>query len=43
MVYAATLGNLSSVLRNMGDYKGAKEGYQKALEIDKKNYGEDHI
>jgi tetratricopeptide (TPR) repeat protein len=27
------LGNLSGVLRDMGDYKSAKDGYQKALEI----------
>jgi predicted RNA polymerase sigma factor len=27
------LGNLSGVLKDMGDYKSAKEGYQKALEI----------
>jgi tetratricopeptide (TPR) repeat protein len=27
----------------MGDYKSAKDGYQKALEIFKKHYGEDHI
>ena len=27
----------------MGDYNSAKEGYQKALEIEKKNFGEDHI
>jgi hypothetical protein len=27
----------------MGDYKSAKDGYQKALEIDKKHFGEDHI
>ena len=27
----------------MGDYKPAKDGYQKALEIYKKHFGEDHI
>jgi tetratricopeptide (TPR) repeat protein len=27
----------------MGDYKSAKDGYQKALEIQKKHFGEDHI
>lgn len=27
----------------MGDYEAAKEGYQKALEIEKKHYGEDHF
>ena len=26
----------------MGDYKSAKDGYQKALEILKKHFGEDH-
>jgi tetratricopeptide (TPR) repeat protein len=29
----STLGNLSGVLKDMGDYKSAKDGYQKALEI----------
>ena len=43
MEYATTLGNLSSVLSNLGDYKGAIEGYQKALEIKKKYYGENHV
>jgi hypothetical protein len=38
-----TLGNLSGVLKDMGDYKSAKDGYQKALEIYKKHFGEDHI
>ena len=27
----------------MGDYKSAKEGYQMALEIKKKHFGEDHV
>jgi tetratricopeptide (TPR) repeat protein len=27
------LGNLSGVLKDMGDYKSAKDGYQKALEM----------
>jgi tetratricopeptide (TPR) repeat protein len=27
----------------MGDYKSAKDGYQKVLEIHKKNFGEDHV
>ena len=27
----------------MGDYKTAKEGYQKVLEIKKKHFGEDHV
>jgi tetratricopeptide (TPR) repeat protein len=31
--YIRTLGNLSNVLRDLGDYKGAKEGFSKALEI----------
>ena len=43
MQYATTLGNLAGVLRNLGDYEAAKEGYQKALEIYKKHYGEDHV
>jgi tetratricopeptide (TPR) repeat protein len=30
-------------LRNLGDYEGAKEGYLKALEINKRSYGEDHV
>jgi tetratricopeptide (TPR) repeat protein len=36
------LGNLSIILRNLGDYEGAKQGYLKALEIIKRIYGEDH-
>jgi tetratricopeptide (TPR) repeat protein len=43
VVYATTLGNLSSVLVNLGDYEGAKEGYLKALEIKKRSFGEDHV
>ena len=43
MHYATTLGNLSNVLRNLGDYEAAKEGYYKALEIEKNHYGEDHV
>ena len=27
----------------MGDFKSAKDGYQKALEICKKHLGEDHV
>jgi hypothetical protein len=27
----------------LGDYEVAKKGYQKALEIKKRNFGEDHI
>jgi hypothetical protein len=30
-------------LSYLGEYKGAKEGYTKALEIKKKQYGEDHV
>jgi tetratricopeptide (TPR) repeat protein len=41
--YARNLGNLSSVLVNLGDYEGAKLGYLKALEIIKRNYGENHV
>jgi hypothetical protein len=36
------LGNLSGTLEKLGDYLGAKEGYLKALEIFKKNFGEEH-
>jgi tetratricopeptide (TPR) repeat protein len=31
------------VLRKLGDYKGAKEGYLKCLEIYKIFYGENHV
>ena len=41
--YATTLGNLSGVLKDLGDYEAAEEGYQKTLEIYKKHYGEDHV
>jgi hypothetical protein len=27
----------------LGEYEKAKEGYLKALEIEKKYYGEDHV
>jgi hypothetical protein len=27
----------------LGDYEGAKEGCLKALEINKRSYGEDHV
>jgi tetratricopeptide (TPR) repeat protein len=37
------LGNLSGVLKDMGDYKSAKYCFKKALEIYKKHFGEDHI
>jgi tetratricopeptide (TPR) repeat protein len=30
-------------LQDLGEYEAAKEGYKKALEIDKKHFGEDHI
>jgi hypothetical protein len=30
-------------LQDLGDYKGAKEGYLKALEINKISYGENHV
>ena len=29
-------------MRHLGDYSEAKEGYLKALEINKKHYGENH-
>jgi tetratricopeptide (TPR) repeat protein len=41
--YATTLENLSTVLRVMGDYEGAKLGYLKAIEIKKSYFGEDHV
>ena len=41
--YARTLENISIVLRKMGDYEGAKEGYLKSLEIKKLAYGEKHV
>ncbi len=41
--YATILGNLAGVLEVLGQYEEAKEGYQKALEIYKKNYGEDRV
>jgi tetratricopeptide (TPR) repeat protein len=28
---------------DLGDYEGAKEGYLKALEINKRSYGENHV
>jgi hypothetical protein len=28
---------------NFGEYEKAKQGYLKALEINKRNYGEDHV
>jgi hypothetical protein len=37
------LSNLSSTLDKLGDYLGAKEGNLKALEIIKKNFGEEHV
>jgi tetratricopeptide (TPR) repeat protein len=41
--YAITLGNLSGVLKNLGDYEGAIYGYLKVLEIYKRIFGEDHV
>ena len=35
--------NLSGVLRDVGDSRSAKERYEKALEIEKKHFGEDHL
>jgi tetratricopeptide (TPR) repeat protein len=29
-------------LENLGDYEGAKQGYLRALEINRKAFGEDH-
>jgi hypothetical protein len=37
------LNNLSSALRDLGDYEGAKPGYLKATEILKEHYGEHHV
>jgi hypothetical protein len=36
-------GGLVGVKRNLGDYQGSKECYQKVLEIKKNNYGDNHI
>jgi tetratricopeptide (TPR) repeat protein len=41
--YEKTLENLSLVLKDLGDFEKAKDCYQKALEIDKKHYGEYHV
>jgi tetratricopeptide (TPR) repeat protein len=30
-------------LRDLDDYEGAKEGYLKALEINEKSFGKDHV
>jgi hypothetical protein len=30
-------------LANLGDYQGAKEGFLKALEINKNHFGTEHI
>ena len=43
MEYEKTLESLSLVLKNLGDFEKAKDCYQKALEIDKKHYGEYHV
>jgi tetratricopeptide (TPR) repeat protein len=37
------LGNLSGVLKDMGDCKAAKEGYERVIEIYKKQFGEENI
>jgi hypothetical protein len=41
--YALSLNNLSDVLRDLGDYEGAKKGFLTAKEIIKKHYGEGHV
>jgi hypothetical protein len=41
--YARILGNLSNVLRDLGENEVAKQGYLKVLEIKKISFGEDHI
>jgi tetratricopeptide (TPR) repeat protein len=41
--YAKTLGSLSNLLSDLGDYDGAKKQLLKVLEIMKKHYGEDHV
>ena len=39
---AVTYSNLASVLKALGDYKGAKELLEKAVESDEKNFGTEH-
>jgi tetratricopeptide (TPR) repeat protein len=39
---AITLTNLGIVLKNLGDFEGAKKIYERALEINEKAYGKDH-
>jgi tetratricopeptide (TPR) repeat protein len=41
--YARILENLSCILKDIGDYEGAKEGYLKILKINKRSYGENHV
>ena len=43
MEYEKTLENLNLVLKDLGDFEKAKHCYQKALENDKKHYGEYHV
>jgi tetratricopeptide (TPR) repeat protein len=38
--YASTLSNLCNTFSSLGEYENAKEGYKKALEINKKHFGE---
>ncbi len=33
---------MSKTLKKLGDYQGAREGYQKSLEIERAYYGENH-
>ena len=39
---ATDLNNLGMVLRDLGDYKGAKLKLERALAIDEKVYGPEH-
>ena len=34
---------MSIAIQNLGDYEGAKKGYLKVLEIEKRVFGEDHV
>ena len=40
---ATTLGNLASVLHQMGDYDQAKALYERALAVQQNHYGQDHV
>ena len=40
-VVAAEINNIAGVLRDLGDMEGAREGYQRAMEIDEAVFGAD--